>query len=293
MKNGFTVRQWASATIIGLLSISALSAQQIPDSLLFGDPPGDLPKLFAPGIVSLADRHEYGFSLSPDGREIFFTAGKSPAGGPSGLQVMRKSEDGTWSAPATADLRKQGLWEFEAFHSPDGMSLFFSGDDLQGRTRIWLARRAGESWGTPALVEGPVNTTNVFWPSVSRDGTLYYTEITRAVIYSAPLKEGAYPASEKIGFTRGIIHPSVSPDGSLILCNSNRDILVAFRNASGGWSNPAGIGPPINTSQYDEGCPSLSPDGKYIFFSRYDDLGGKSNIYWVGSGVIETLRPRP
>lgn len=293
MKYRFAGMRSALGIIIGLLAISALPAEPIADSLLFADPPGDVPKLFGPGIVSLEDRSEYGFSLSPDGKELFFTAESSPAGGPKGLLVMRKSADGIWSSPVTADLRKMGLWEFEAFHSPDGMSLFFAGDDQQGSSRIWLARREGESWGTPVQLEGPVNSSDAFWPSVSRDGTLYYTDIMKAAIFSAPLKDGTYAASQKMGFARGIIHPSISPDGSFMLCNSNRDILVAFRNAYGGWSFPANLGPEINTSEYDEGCASLSPDGKYIFFSCYDDKAGKSNIYWVGSGVIETLRPKP
>jgi dipeptidyl aminopeptidase/acylaminoacyl peptidase len=292
MKFRFESLRLVLALVIGILSVSVLSSEPITDSLLFADPPGDIPKLFGPGIVSQEDRNEYGFSISPDGRELFFTAESSPGGGPKGLMVMRKSADGTWSSPVTADLRKTGLWEFEAFHSPDGMSLFFAGDDLEGRSRIWLARRQGEFWGMPALIEGPVNSTDAFWPSVSSDGTLYYTDIMKAAIYFAPLKDRTYPASQRIGFARGFIHPSISLDGSFLLCNNNRGLFVAFRNETGGWTFPMSLGLPINTSEYDEGCASLSPDGKYIFFSRYDDKAGKCNIYWVSPGIIERLKPR-
>jgi Tol biopolymer transport system component len=292
MKYQFAGIRRVLGVLIGLFALSILSAEPIADALLFANPPGDVPKLFGPGIVSLENRNEYGFSLSPDGKELFFTAEASPDGGPKGLMVMRKSADGTWSSPVVADLRKLGLWEFEAFHSPDGLSLFFSGDDKEGRSRIWLARKEGESWGVPVQIEGPLNSTDAFWPSVSRDGTLYYTDIMKAAICFATLKDGTYPAPQKMGFARGIIHPSISPDGSFLLCNSNRDILVAFKNAFGGWSFPIKLGPEINTSEYDEGCASLSPDGKYIFFSRYSDKAGKSDIYWVDSGVIERLRPR-
>jgi hypothetical protein len=277
MMHRFEGRRRASSTIL----------------FLFADPPGEDPRLFGPGIVSLEGRDEYGLSLSPDGRELFFTGGSNSIGAPSGLLVMRKSAEGTWSAPETADLRKKGLWEFEAFHSPDGMSLFFAGDDQEKRSRLWLSRLTGDSWGPPAMIEGPVNASDAFWPSVSRDGTLYYTDIRTATIWYAPRKDGAYPAREKISFSRGIIHPFISPDGSFLLCNSNKDILVAFRTPSGGWGYPVGLGRKIDTWEFDEGCASLSPDGKYIFFSRYDEKSGKSNIYWVGSGVIETLRPKP
>jgi hypothetical protein len=269
-----------------------LRAAPIPDSRLFGDPPGEEPKLFGAGFISLDGRHEYGLSLSPDGKELFFTAEKGPAGVPSGLLVMRKSPDGTWSYPEAVDLRKQRRWEFEAFHAPDGRSLVFAGDDEQGKTRLYLARRTGGGWGEPAQIAGPVNASEAFWPSLARDGTLYFTDIRKAMIFFAPLKNGAYLACERIGFARGIIHPSIAPDGSFLLCNSDRDVLVAFRSASGGWDFPRSLGPKINTAQYDEGCASLSPDGKFIFFSRYNGTGGKADIYWVSSSVVNALRPK-
>ncbi|MCP5053750.1 MAG: hypothetical protein GY940_41675 [bacterium] len=35
--------------------------------------------------------------------------------------------------------------------------------------------------------------------------------------------------------------------------------------------------------------PYITPNGKYLFFSRFPD--GKGNIYWVDAGVIEELKP--
>jgi len=268
---------------VAVLSVSVLHSEPITDTRLFSDSPDDVPKLFGPGIVSLEDRNEYGFSLSPEGGEFFFTADAAPAGVPKGLMVMRKYMDGTWSSPVVADLRKSGLWEFEAFHSPD---------DKDGRLRLWPARKEGECWGIPVQIDGPIAMIDAFWPRVSSDGTLYYTDIFRAPIFRASFQNGGYPAPEKMSFSRGIIHPSISPDGSYLLCNSNKDIFVAFRNAYSGWSFPMSLGSPINTSEFDEGCASVTPDGRHIFFSRYDDKAGKCNIYWVNSSVVESLRPR-
>lgn len=285
---------------IGLILVQPLMAAPpaippaapIADSTLFANPPGDIPKLFGGGFISLTNRDEYGLALSPDGKELLFTAGQSLAEGPSGLLVTRKSADGHWSVPAPANLRKSGLEEFEAFYSPDGSSLFFAGVDGNGRCRIWRVERAGGAWVRPALIEGSINADDVFWPSVSRDGTLYATDIKRQEIYFSAPTGGKYGACEKLPFPRGIIHSSVSPDGSFMLCNNNSDIFVAFRKAGGGWTTPMGLGPKIDTRDYDEACASLSPDGKYIFFSRYDDVDKKSNIYWVSSSVIELLRPK-
>ncbi|MCG8528049.1 MAG: hypothetical protein MI748_16825, partial [Opitutales bacterium] len=66
--------------------------------------------------------------------------------------------------------------------------------------------------------------------------------------------------------------------------------FVVFRNDDNSWSKPQNLGSQINTD-VSETCPTLSPDGNFLFFSRYNDLNGKSDIYWVDTSVIETIRP--
>ena len=68
------------------------------------------------------------------------------------------------------------------------------------------------------------------------------------------------------------------------------DIYVYFKMKNGTWSKPINLGNDVN-SNYTETCPSLTPDGKYLFFSRYNEEGGLSNIYWVSAKVINRLRP--
>lgn len=53
-------------------------------------------------------------------------------------------------------------------------------------------------------------------------------------------------------------------------------------------TKPINLGKKVNTI-YNESCPSISPDGKYLFFSRYNEEGGLPNIYWVSSEVITKL----
>jgi Tol biopolymer transport system component len=251
-----------------------------------------VPKLFGEGFISIRDRYEYGLSLSPSGDEIFFTAEGGPEGSAKGLLVTRRSAEGIWSEPRVANLGGRGSWEFEAFHSPDGQSLLFTSEDEKGGYRIWRAERSGEGWGKPSLLDAPVNRSNVFWPSLSRDGTLYLTDIGKAVILSSEFRAGKYEEGRQI-LTRNTLHPSIAPDGSFILCNRAGGIYLSFRKADGSWSSLVDPGKEINTMNYEETCASLSPDGKFIFFSRYDDLKGKSNIYWVSAAIIESLRPKP
>ena len=74
--------------------------------------------------------------------------------------------------------------------------------------------------------------------------------------------------------------PSISYDGNTIYFFANfgksgygrEDIYVSERNKNG-WSRPENIGSTINTDNY-EGFPSISPDGKKLYFTR-EILGKK------------------
>ncbi len=68
------------------------------------------------------------------------------------------------------------------------------------------------------------------------------------------------------------------------------DIYLTYKQEDGSWSAPINLGPAVNT-EYSETCPSMSPDGKYIFFGRYNDLNDKSDIYWISSDIIKKLKP--
>jgi Tol biopolymer transport system component len=49
------------------------------------------------------------------------------------------------------------------------------------------------------------------------------------------------------------------------------------------------MGDGINATE-NEMCASVSPDGKYLFFSR--EVDGNRDIYWVDAKVIDEYRPK-
>ncbi|MCG8376084.1 MAG: hypothetical protein MI702_06345, partial [Chlorobiales bacterium] len=59
---------------------------------------------------------------------------------------------------------------------------------------------------------------------------------------------------------------------------------VSFLNENGFWGEAIKLGNEIN--EIHSVVPVISPDGKYIFFSREND------IWWVSTEVIEQLRER-
>ena len=65
-------------------------------------------------------------------------------------------------------------------------------------------------------------------------------------------------------------------------------LFICFRNKDGSWSKAVDFGEDMDFGI----CASLSPDGKYLFFSSTGGIpGNKADIYWVSAKIIETLRP--
>ncbi|MBE0558564.1 MAG: PD40 domain-containing protein [Proteobacteria bacterium] len=86
---------------------------------------------------------------------------------------------------------------------------------------------------------------------------------------------------------------------------------MSFSDEVGNWKPARNLGEKINTSSLDY-CPSISPDGLYLFYSsrtsgggpywdgqrtfpelrRFlkDPLNGSGDIFWVEMSVIEQLR---
>ncbi len=87
--------------------------------------------------------------------------------------------------------------------------------------------------------------------------------------------------------------PFIAPDESYLLFSSDRNtgrqsLFISFRRSDGSWTEAHGLGEAIN-SQKGERFPYVSPDGKYLFFTRWH---GRDNedIMWVSSKIIDDLR---
>ena len=265
------------------------------DKPYFGEePPGLTPKLFAPGLISTHAHFEFACTFSPDGKEFYFTR-RADDHGANVIMVSKWKEEG-WTAPDTADFSGAG-WSHEPHISPDGNKLFF------GTTRvkpgadgpsygIWVLNRKGSAWSEPEFaVDG-------MYASATFDGSLYVTDIsglTEGGIIKFTNKEGEYENPVRLG--GGVnnpgdgIHPFISPDESFLLFDCQRndgyggegDVYVAFRDDKGKWSDGFNLGAEVNGSGV-EFCASVSPDGKYIFYTKNRD------IFWVNIDVLKTLK---
>jgi hypothetical protein len=292
------------------------------------DPPGMTPELFAPGIVSTAGG-EWSSTFTPDGETFLF----GYRGEPHGILVMEEV-DGHWTEPRLAPF-SGGHADYDLNFSPDGDMLYFTsarpGVAPEGEERssdLWIAVRGENGWGDAVNVGEPVNTAqSELYPSVTDEGTLYFFGDARGGAelggaYVARLAGGSYEEAELLGpainTEHGVFDPFIAPDESYLIFASDRpdglgggDLHISFRQGDGTWGEAINLGPTINSPQTDF-CPSVTKDGKYLFFSSRrpyegtypnialsyrDELaveaanpGQNVDVYWVDARVLEQYR---
>jgi Tol biopolymer transport system component len=299
------------------------------------EPPGETAKIFAPGIVSTG-LDELNALLSHDGRDFIFSI-KSPRGNHYTMVWMTRTED-SWSLPEV--LPFSGHYsDADPAWSPDGRWLYFlsrrpHAADTSSAPRedfdIWRVERLSDGWDEPANIGPPINTTSgEVYPSFTSDGDMYFSSrreggMGRHDVYHAAWQDGKFSDPVNLGppvnseYSEG--DSFIAPDGSYLIITISRrpdshgsaDLYVSFRSEDGSWTEPVNLGEEVNTS-FDEYCPYVSPDGKYLFFTSYrsgpydyspkklsysdfhtgqhSPENGFANIYWIDFTVVEQLRP--
>jgi Tol biopolymer transport system component len=284
------------------LTLSASDFPVLSGPYLGQEPPGNTPKLFAPGVLSTEDANIHSTaSFTPDGKELYFSRLIDK---PYSIGVRCMKEiDGQWHPEEFVPFLESA---FSPHLSPDGSKLYCA------TSSIIVLNRLGTGWSEPTDLGPEINfQKRQDGASVTSDGTLYYTAMfgERDGIYFAKLQDSIYsaPAAFDIGYEGRLAsgYPFVAPDESFVIFTSMMpggmgmmDLYICFRLKDKTWTKPINMGSEINTKD-SESFPTVSPDGKYIFFNSNrrsevrDNVPGHfyGNIYWVSAKILETLRP--
>ncbi|MDC8003857.1 hypothetical protein POV27_07325 [Aureisphaera galaxeae] len=264
-------------------------------------PPGLTPEVFAPGVVSIDGRFEGTVSFSPELTEIYFAANNEED---ETVIYFSKLEGDTWTAIKKVNFTNgKKKEEMHPFVSPDGKRIYFTAmDSAFVDEKIWYVDRLADSWSDAVQLDSPVNDDLVFFPNQSKNGDLYYFNLSKFKTYYAPNKNGAFPEVQEVPLEFGH-HAFISPAQDYIILTArnneeegrdDNDMYVYFKAEDGIWSNPINLGNTVNTNRNEKG-PRITPDGTYLFFGRdeRDIEPGLADIYWVSTEVIEKLRPNP
>jgi hypothetical protein len=292
--------------ICGLASTSK-SFGQTQNRYVDATPPTLEARVFAAGVVSIS-REEGSYEerpvFSPGFREIYFDVNSYKTKTFTSLSM--RYENGHWTQPEPAFFAKYR--GFQASITPDGDRLFFVAPKAEDEKRrgIWMVERKQGVWAKPVLLDSPINSMfgSVGFPCVTKSRTLYFGATAgpggRNAVYRSKLENDAYRSIEKLDllppeseYITGDFY--VSPDESYIVFYSNLpgnlgqgDLYVAFQKSDGSWTKPKNLGTAVNTPGYDF-APSISPDGKYLFFAR-DVGGGQGDIYWISAAIVNGLQ---
>lgn len=259
--------------------------------------PSNMPEIFAKGIVSLEDQNEYCLAMTPDGKEIYFNR--------SGVGIMVCSWiNSEWTSPKRAAFNEKYLGG-EVHITNNGSQLLMNRyvqlDSLEA-PGIWALNKDASGWSNAQfLIPMGMRATS------TNNGSIYTTDITgyrvegrdEGIITKWIKTEDGY--QKDIDPNGGVntdsieAHPFIAPDESYLIFNSRRsggfgeaDLYVCYRTKDGSWSKAVNLAP-LN-SEYSDWCATVSPDRKFLFFTRNGINGG--DFYWVSAKIIEELRPK-
>ncbi len=301
--------------IIYILAHNFSFSQQFTD--LYGDylsqtPPGDTAVVFAPGVVSTNKPEHSAAIFSPDGNEVFWSERK--------IKYMRRI-DNRWTVPQALDLFCDSTRiNDHPFISADGKQLYLHSEGKktskeglvpQQWTRynnqdIWIVEREKQGWSVPISLSPVVNNNYLqAQASFNKNGDVYFLSYLNNVdgecgIFMAKFRNGKYlsPVAlpESINSKAQDWTPFIAPDDSYLIFSSYReggfgqgDLYISFHDTIQDiWSEAINLGKGINTG-VQERFPAISPDGKYIFFTRWTEENGH-DIFWVSAAIIRKLK---
>lgn len=282
------------------------SAESPPDP----SPQPAEPAVLAPGVIS-SDGFELGISFSPDGRTAYFS--QIGEGFATSVIVASTLEGDRWTAPEPVAFAGR-YRDIDAFISPDGTKMFFQSDrPLEGSEPkdwdLWVVEQTTEGWSEPRNLGSPINTDGVeTYPVVVADGSLYFSSDReggegQGDVYRSRFVDGEYQEPENLGppintpeFDSNAL---VAPDESYLILSSSTlpghlgsGDLYLSRRLEDGWSEPEHL--PLVNSPAREFAPSVSPDGKTLYFTRdqRDSEAGEvflGDIYRIELEALDVL----
>ncbi|MEL6538155.1 MAG: hypothetical protein AAFQ98_22240 [Bacteroidota bacterium] len=284
--------------LTGLLGIFACNPEKLvqeePETAPVEDPflgqerPGLTAIPFAPGVRA-TEGWVLGGEFGPDSEEFYMV--NPQQGGYAAQVVVFRKEGRTWQRHP-----------FMQIHSTDSNRLYRRNQYIERTETGWSRMKSidplleREDWGI-MRVTASAKGTYVFDDYKSND-----------VIRISRIKDGVREEPKLLGENINVgewtAHPVIAPDESYLIWDSERegghggsDIYVSFSQPDGSWGPAQNLGDQVNGPR-DDFSSWITPDGKYLFFWRTEEITNpdgsmerKSGKYWVSTQVIENLRP--
>jgi Tol biopolymer transport system component len=248
-------------------------------------PPGATAQVFAPGLISDTRPHQWEShgTFSTDGKTFCFARGR-------GVFITENTDQG-WTAPKRIKIIPETPWS--PYLSPDANCIYF-----MYRLDLYRCNRTARGWAKPQKLGPPLSSPAAEWGfSLAADNSFYLASTRKGGrggdVWYVPFVDNTWSQAINISaintrYSDGA--PGVAPDESFLVFNSVRpgglggaDLYLSLRQSDGTWTTPRNLGPRVNSAYLDI-CPYISPDKKYLFFTRSNGFSSKkhsADIYWV------------
>lgn len=280
-----------------LIVVGNKSLAQENDCPYFGlTKPSSIPQDFNPTLLALNESFKFNVEVKKCD-EIYFTTIDAKEN-----IYFAKAHDGKWSIPKIASFSDPNYSDADPFLTKKGNRMYFISErpteptDTNLDWNIWYVHNEKGLWSNPKPLPKPVNSDefdeyffsisdkgNAFFSSNRSGGEgsfdIYTVKLLDNNEFSKPRNVGQPLNTKKYEFD-----PYISPDENSIIFsineNGNSSLYFSYKNRKGEWAEPQNLGSQINTTPQDF-APSLSADGKFIFYSN----NGK--LRWVSADIIK------
>jgi len=271
-------------------------------------PPGSEPREFAPEVFN-TDRMSFGATFSPDGSELFF--GCARPGHPKIHDIVcTRRVDDVWTVPERLPFNSDAM-DGDHCLSHDGNRIVWRSwrllpDETEPRqwTTLWWSERVDGAWGKEHLLLCGGEMQRTGYPGIGRSNTLYFAARDpgrEPGIFRSRLENGAYgPREEIVSGMKAGGDMCVAPDESylVITCADEPenlgqcDLFVSFRRNDDSWTPLRHLGDRVNTpgDAMETNCPTITPDGRYLFYRLYNLDTRRSRVSWVEASFVQAFR---
>jgi len=272
-------------------AVNSLSSHNEDDTLM----------VFAPELAIEGNTYKGSFS---DDLNTFYFFRKDTIGS-NFIPYRSNFNDGKWSpAEIVGYYDKQYSYTYQLKIPNTDQLLFISNMRTANDSsnypnyNFWSISKSGDKWSDPKEFGSEKVTDNYnSQPSITNSGTIYFSSFTRDYRHQYPYKmekiDGNYteanifePVEKWRKSGKWKIGPfAMDPDENFMILTineadqSNDDLYISYAK-DGNWTAPTKLNNSVNTAQ-KEGFPYLTPDGKYLIFTR-----AKSQFYIVPTKQI-------
>lgn len=280
---------------------------QVEEQYFGQTPPGLTPEVFAPGIVSAENWAEHcQVAISPKGDEIFWSAWtgdyKTEDGERNTEQIFySKFENGIWTKSELPEFTKDNPYGLNGgpVYSLDGKKLFFyqvQSPWVSSNMNTYYVEKTNGKWSDKPIDLGlPYNSQDQnYSPVFTKKGNAFKNAggITSKFTY----EDAKFTLADTI-----VIHEDFPPAWNIYVSPmedyvifaamheggyGDIDLYVSFKTKDDKWGTPINMGNKINT-ELRERFPTVSPDGKYLFFMRHTET---QDFFWVSTQILDELR---